>query len=84
MTRKERWQELKQQYPNAVVLLQNGNFYEAYEMDATKVGEILNIPTEQHEDGLYSVCHFPLVSLNENYLPRLVRAGLSVAIIEEL
>lgn len=52
--------------------------------DAAKVGKILNIPTEKHEDGLYSVCRFPRISLNENYLPQLVRAGGLIAIIDEL
>lgn len=80
----KRWYELKEQYPDAILLFRKGNCYEAYETDAAKVGEILNIPTEKHEDGLYSVCRFLLVSLNENYLPQLIRAGLSVAIIEEL
>lgn len=84
MTRKERWQELKRQYPNAVVLLQNGNFYEAYQTDAATVGEVLNIPIKLHKQ-FGSVCRFPLQRLmGWEYLHKLVRAGNRVEIIDEL
>lgn len=82
MTRKERWQELKQQYHNAVVLLQNGNFYEAYQTDAAKVGEILNIPIKLHKQ-FESVCRFPQQRLiGWEYLHKLVRAGNRVAVCD--
>lgn len=80
----KRWYELKEQYPDEILLFRKGDCYEAYETDAAKVGKILNIPTEKHEDGLYSVCRFPRISLNENYLPQLVSTGNRVAIIDEL
>lgn len=78
MTRKERWQELKQQYPNAVVLLQNGNFYEAYLTDAAQVGKVLDITYMCSQDGI-DVCGFPYFALDD-YLPKLVRVGFRVAI----
>lgn len=83
MTRKERWQELKQQYPNAILLFGKGDFYEAFAEDAAKVGGIVRLPVKQHRK-FKKVCRLPLIGVRENYLPQLVRAGLSVVIIDEL
>lgn len=84
MTRKERWHELKLQYPNAVVLLQNGNFYEAYLTDAATVGKALNIPIKLHKQ-FGSVCRFPLQRLiGWEYLHTLVRAGNRAAVCDKI
>lgn len=82
MTRQERWHELKEQYPDAIVLFGNGNFYEAYQTDAAKVGGVLNIPVKMHKQ-FGSVCRFPLQRLMDwEYLHKLVRAGNRVAVCD--
>ena len=82
MTRQERWQEIKAQDPDAIVLFGNGNFYEAYQTDAAKVGEVLNIPVKIHKQ-FGSVCRFPLQGLiGWGYLHKLANAGNRVAVCD--
>lgn len=76
-------QTFKQQYPDAILLFRKGDFYEAFAGDAAKVGGIVKLPVKRHRK-FKKVCRLPLIGVRENYLPQLVRAGLSVVIIDEL
>ena len=82
MTRKERWEELKQQYPDTIILLMNGRFYEAYAEDAEKVSKTLHIPVRTHEQ-FGSVCRFGWRKLKLNdceYLRKLTHAWKRVGV----
>jgi DNA mismatch repair protein MutS len=82
----KQYNQIKAKYPDALLLFRVGDFYETFGEDAVKTANILNIvltkrgkdsPTETYLAG------FPYHSL-DNYLPKLVRAGMRVAICDQL
>lgn len=78
--------ELKKKFPDAILLFRVGDFYETFGEDAVKASQILGLTLTRKMAGggeyteLAGVPHHAL----EQYLPRLVRAGLRVAICEQL
>ena len=80
----ETFNELKAKHPDAVILFRVGDFYESYFDDAKKVSEVLGITLTKRsgEDGYY-LAGFPHHAL-DTYLPKLIRAGLRVAICDDI
>ena len=80
----EKFNELKAKHPDAVILFRVGDFYESYFDDAKKVSEVLGITLTKRsgEDGYY-LTGFPHYAL-DTYLPKLIRAGLRVAICDDI
>ncbi|MBR6844174.1 MAG: DNA mismatch repair protein MutS [Bacteroidales bacterium] len=78
--------EMKRKFPDAMLLFRVGDFYETFDEDARKASQILGITLTRKASGnhtyadLAGIPHHAL----EQYLPRLVRAGLRVAICEQL
>ena len=72
-------------YPDAVLLFRVGDFYETFGQDAVRTSQILGIVlTKRNNGGSHTeLAGFPHHSLN-SYLPKLVRAGLRVAICDQL
>lgn len=87
----EQYKELKEKHPGAVILFRIGDFYEAYDEDAAKIGEILGVTVtrkfsgkEKGSDGhALKLAGFPHHAL-DTYLPKLIRAGERVAICDKL
>jgi DNA mismatch repair protein MutS len=80
------YNKIKERHPNAVLLFRLGDFYETFEEDAKTVSRILGITLTKRSNGQASdvpLAGFPHHAL-DNYLPRLVQAGLRVAICEQL
>ncbi|MBQ6311474.1 MAG: DNA mismatch repair protein MutS [Bacteroidales bacterium] len=78
--------QFKAQYPQAVLLMRVGDFYEAYGDDAITVSKVLGIVLTKRSNGVPSsmeLCGFPHHSL-QTYLPKLVRAGYKVAVCDQL
>ena len=86
------WHDLKEKHPDAVLLMRKGDFYEAFGEDAKKVAKSTGLK-EQHvvkegfeskegEKGV-SYVNFKNTSLDK-YLPKLVRDGHRVAIVDNL
>ena len=78
--------EMKRQYPDAMLLFRVGDFYETFGADAIKTSEILGITLTRKAcgGGSYTeLAGIPYHALDQ-YLPRLVRAGLRVAICDQL
>lgn len=76
----------KAKYPEAMLLFRVGDFYETYGEDAVKSSKILGIVLTKHHnsnDNGINLAGFPHHAL-DTYLPKLVRAGLKVAICEQL
>jgi len=76
----------KAKYPEAMLLFRVGDFYETYGEDAIKSSEILGIVlTRRHNNTKpgSEMAGFPHHAL-DTYLPKLVRAGLKVAVCEQL
>ena len=76
---------IKAKYADAVLLFRVGDFYETFGQDAVRTSQILGIVlTKRNNDGESTeLAGFPHHSLN-SYLPKLVRAGMRVAICDQL
>jgi len=78
--------EIKSKHPDAILLFRCGDFYETYSKDAQIAAEILGITlTKRSNKNVDSteMAGFPHHAL-DTYLPKLVRAGLRVAICDQL
>ena len=74
--------EAKQNIPSdAVLLFRLGDFYEEFFEDAETVSSVLELTLTKRQ-GM-PMCGFPYHAL-DNYLPKLVAAGLKVAIAEQV
>lgn len=76
---------IKAKYPDALLLFRVGDFYETFGSDAIKASQILGITLTKRGAGEDNteLAGFPHHSL-DTYLPKLVRAGLRVAICDQL
>ena len=72
--------ELKAKHPEAVALFRVGNFYAAYFEDAQKVSDVCGLIVSRNQNGT-PCATFPAHAL-DTYLPKLVRAGLKVCIVD--
>ena len=82
----DQFDRMKEKHPDALLLFRTGNTYETYRQDAKNSSEILGIPITSRtldKGGDIKVASFPHEAL-DTYLPRLVRAGMRVAICEQL
>lgn len=87
----KQFNELKTKHPDTLLLFKVVDFYEAYDEDAVKAGEILGITVtrkfnskEKGSDGhAMKIAGFPAHAL-DTYLPKLIRAGVRVAICDHL
>jgi DNA mismatch repair protein MutS len=77
---------IKAKYPDAMLLFRVGDFYETFGEDAIRASSVLGIVLTRRANGSASfieLAGFPHHSL-DTYLPRLVRAGMRVAICDQL
>ncbi|MDI9309411.1 MAG: DNA mismatch repair protein MutS [Limnohabitans sp.] len=82
----KQYNEIKAKYPDACLLFRVGDFYETFGDDAVRASKILGITLTKRGAGTESetaLAGFPHHSLN-TYLPKLVKAGLRVAICDQL
>ncbi len=82
----KQYNEIKAKYPDACLLFRVGDFYETFGSDAIRASQILGITLTKRGNGSESetaLAGFPHHSLN-TYLPKLVKAGLRVAICDQL
>lgn len=82
----KQYQEIKGQYPDAILLFRVGDFYETFSEDAIKASAILGITLTRRANGAaqyVELAGFPFHAL-DTYLPKLVRQGLRVAICEQM
>ncbi len=78
--------ELKKKFPDAMLLFRVGDFYETFGEDARTASRILGLTLTRKMAGGGEYTELAGVPYHavEQYLPRLVRAGLRVAICEQL
>lgn len=83
----QQYNTIKAKYPDALLLFRVGDFYETFGADAVKTSQILGIVLTKRNNGgdgqTIELAGFPHHSL-DSYLPKLVRAGLRVAICDQL
>lgn len=79
--------EFKAKYPDKIILMRVGDFYEAFDQDAQTIADTLGLTlTKKWNDARQQydlLAGLPQWALDQ-YLPRLVRAGHKVTICEEL
>lgn len=75
--------ELKTKHPDAVILFRVGDFYESYFEDAKKIAEVLGLTLTRQAKTKMDLTGFPHHAL-DTYLPKLIRAGLRVAICDDI
>jgi len=82
----KQYNQIKGKYPDAMLLFRVGDFYETFREDAVEASKILGIVLTKRKNGTaaeIALAGFPHHSL-DTYLPKLVRAGLRVAICDQL
>ena len=82
----KQFNDFKRQYPDALLLFRCGDFYETYCADAVIASEILGITLTKRSNATPNATEmagFPHHAL-DTYLPKLIRAGMRVAICDQL
>ena len=82
----KQYNSIKAKYPDAMLLFRVGDFYETFADDAVKAAKILDIVLTKRGAGSETetaLAGFPHHSIN-TYLPKLVKAGMRVAICDQL
>jgi len=82
----KQYNAIKVKYPDAMLLFRVGDFYETFGEDAKKAAKVLGIILTKRGAGSETetaLAGFPHHSLN-TYLPKLVKAGMRVAICDQL
>ena len=86
----KQFHDLKAKHPDAMLLFRCGDFYETYEQDANTAAKVLGITltwrrgsSADFETFKGAMAGFPHHAL-DTYLPKLIRAGLRVAICDQL
>ena len=79
----KQFNELKTKHPDAVILFRVGDFYESRFDDAKKLSEVLGLTLTRQAKTKIDLTGFPYHAL-DTYLPKLIRAGLRVAICDDI
>jgi len=82
----KQYYEVKERHPDKLVLFRMGDFYETFFEDAYTTSKILNITLTSRgksDDKPVPLAGFPYHAL-DNYLDKLLKAGLKVAICEQI
>jgi DNA mismatch repair protein MutS len=80
------YNQIKQKYPETVMLFRMGDFFETFESDAVITAKVCGITLTKRNNG--SGAEVPLAGFPHHqldaYLPKLVKAGYRVAVCEQL
>jgi DNA mismatch repair protein MutS len=82
----KQYREIKEKYPDSILLFRVGDFYETFHEDAITTSKVLGIVLTKRGSGVNKetkLAGFPHHSL-DTYLHKLVKAGHRVAICEQL
>ena len=82
----KQFNEIKGKHPDAILLFRCGDFYETFSTDAIRASQVLGITLTKRANGsgkTIELAGFPHHAL-DTYLPKLVRAGMRVAICDQL
>ena len=78
--------EIKQKYPDAILLFRVGDFYETFGADAVNAARVLGITLTKRNSGnpdAMELAGFPHHALDA-YLHKLVKGGYRVAVVDQL
>ncbi|MBP7854563.1 hypothetical protein KAZ82_01345, partial [Candidatus Babeliales bacterium] len=77
---------IKQEYADAVILFQVGDFYEIFFDDAQRVSQCLGIALTKRGEingAPIPLCGFPVHSVN-HYISKLIKSGFKIAICDQI
>ena len=74
--------DIKKNYPDDIVFFRMGDFYEMFFEDAKKASKILDIALTARQNDV-PMCGIPFHAA-DNYIGRIIKTGLRVAICEQL
>ena len=79
------WAQIKQAYPDSLVLFRLGDFYEAFNEDAARLAEVCDVtltsrPVKKGERAPMAGVPYHAV---DGYIAQLVRRGIKVALVEQ-
>ncbi len=80
------YRQVKEKYPDTIMLFRVGDFYETFEEDAKITSSVLGITLTKRSNGAASevpLAGFPHHAI-DTYLPKLVKAGYRVAVCDQL
>ncbi|HOR30004.1 MAG TPA: DNA mismatch repair protein MutS, partial [Candidatus Syntrophosphaera thermopropionivorans] len=80
------YQKIKNEHPDKLILFRMGDFYETFFEDAYTASKILNITLtsrDKSDENPVPLAGFPYHAL-DNYLDKLIKAGIKVAICEQM
>jgi len=82
----EQYGRIRSSYPGCMLLFRMGDFYEMFFEDAVRASEILNIALTSRSKGKKE--RIPMAGIPhhsaESYIARLIKAGVKVAVCEQL
>ena len=83
----KQYASVKAKYPDTILLFRMGDFYETFDDDAKTTSKVLGITLTRRgkagDVGETPLAGFPYHAL-ETYLPKLLKAGLRVAVCEQM
>lgn len=81
----QQYRATKREYPDAIVLLRLGDFYEIFFEDATEAAALLDLTLTSRGNGndRIPMCGVPYHAV-QGYIARLIKAGRKVAICDQL
>jgi DNA mismatch repair protein MutS len=82
----KQYSEIKTRHPGYLLLYRMGDFYELFNEDAVTASKVLGLTLTQRNhggDGDTPLAGFPYHAI-ERYMPRLMNAGLKVAVCEQV
>lgn len=77
----QQYQNLKERYPEEILLFRLGDFYEMFNEDAKRASPILELALTHRQQ--VPMCGMPFHSA-DSYIARLLKAGLRVAVAEQM
>ncbi|GAB4483680.1 MAG: DNA mismatch repair protein MutS [Thermodesulfovibrionales bacterium] len=82
----KQYQSIKERHRDAIVLFRLGDFYEMFGEDAEKAAKILQIALttrDKGKDNPLPMCGVPYFA-SETYIAKLIKAGMKVAVCEQM
>jgi DNA mismatch repair protein MutS len=82
----KQYKRIKSEYPDTILLFRMGDFFETFEEDALTASRVLGITLTKRGSGAAGdvpLAGFPHHAL-DTYLPKLVKAGMRVAVCEQI
>ena len=82
----KQYQDIKRNYPDAIIFFRLGDFYEMFGQDAVVASKVLQITLtsrDKNKKDPLPMCGIPHFA-SESYMAKLVLAGYKVAICEQV